>query len=286
MPPARRRNFADLHGLLPETFAHPAKFAGGWAASFADLKLGSPGTEWFSLTDPSVGALEERAGTAFGGAVQMSKDTGQFKDARGFTMLEVMVVLAVMAIALAVAIPNLTSYQLRQNARGRTQQIADALTTARGKAIREGNNYFVLFHTPTIGSLTIVDDDNNNWLADSGEETTVVDRSIWTNARVTPYGELPNPPAASAVAEDGGGTIPVAPSVAVGTTFPIDVPSNTAAVGFNSRGVPVDLNTPTVWGSGQGSFYITDNENSVYAITLLPLGATRLRAYSEGGSWY
>ncbi|NRA04486.1 MAG: prepilin-type N-terminal cleavage/methylation domain-containing protein [Myxococcales bacterium] len=208
-------------------------------------------------------------------------------DTRGFTLVEVVVAMALIAVLIAIALPNLTSYQLRQDARGRTQQIADALSGARANAIREGNQYFILFHRPTTGSLTIVDDDNNNWQQDPGEGTTVIDRSIWTNARVTPYGELASPPAATPVLEDfaGGGTIPVSPPGAVGTTFPIDPWTNTAAVGFNSRGVPVDLNNDTVWGSGQGSFYITDNETSVYAVTLLPLGAIRLRAYSSAG-WY
>ncbi len=208
-------------------------------------------------------------------------------DTQGFTLVEVVVTMALIAVLIAIALPNLTSYQLRQDARGRTQQIADALSTARADAIREGNQHFVLFHTPTTGSLTIVDDDNNNWLADAGEETIVIDRSIWTNARVTPYGELANPPAATTVPEDFAGTIPLAPLVTVGTTFPIDNVTSAAAVGFNSRGVPVDLDNDTVWGSGQGSFYITDNETSVYAVTLLPLGATRLRAYrSADDTWY
>ena len=145
----------------------------------------------------------------------------------------------------------------------------------------------MLFHSPTSGSLTIVDDDDGDWQADAGEATTVIDRSTWTNARVTPYGEIANPPTATAVPEDGGGAIPLPPSVAAGTTFPIEAGTNTAAIGFNSRGVPVDLNNPTSWGSGQGSFYITDNRSSVYAVTVFPLGATRLRAYrASDGTWY
>jgi prepilin-type N-terminal cleavage/methylation domain-containing protein len=208
------------------------------------------------------------------------------RDEKGFTLIEIAVVLGVVALLVAVTVPNITAYMTRQEARGRAQQIADAIGTARSSAIREGNNYFVLFHAPSTGSVTIVDDDNNDWQVSTGETVTVIDRDAWTDANVTPYGELSSPPAATRVPEDTPGTIPTS-SPSIGATFPVDGGSGNPAVGFNSRGVPVDLNSPTVWGSGQGSFYVTDNDQAVYAVTLLPLGGTRLRAYRpDDGVWY
>jgi hypothetical protein len=44
---------------------------------------------------------------------------------------------------------------------------------------------------------------------------------------------------------------------------------------------------PGTPGGGQGTYYVTDNQDVVYAATVLPLGTTRVRIWRPGsGDWY
>ncbi len=48
----------------------------------------------------------------------------------------------------------------------------------------------------------------------------------------------------------------------------------------------MDLNTPGNPGSGAGTFYVTDNNKTVYAVALLPLGGVRVRVLdSSTNTW-
>jgi prepilin-type N-terminal cleavage/methylation domain-containing protein len=209
------------------------------------------------------------------------KRTGQ----EGFGLIELVVVAAVMGLLLALAVPSFADYQRRQQARSQAQRIADALGQARSLAIKEGNPYFVVF-TDT-GTVQVVDDDNGDYQIGGGELTVDVDYAAGSSTQVTYYGAIAGPPAATATAEDGGGAIP-----STGTTFPDDVATGFPAVGFTAQGFPVSLpavvgDPPGDPGSGGGSYYVTDNDNAVYAVTLLPLGGIRVRVFRPTiGDWF
>jgi len=53
---------------------------------------------------------------------------------RGFTLVEIMVVIAIIAIAAVVAIPNIVSTQRRQEINNRTRELVSAIRFARGEA--------------------------------------------------------------------------------------------------------------------------------------------------------
>lgn len=201
---------------------------------------------------------------------------------RGVTLIEIAIVIAIVAILTALTAPSLNRYFRRQDARQHTQRIASALQNARSKAVKEGNNYFVLFDAGgVLGQLRIVDDDNNDWQEGGGEDAVVVQWDPGSDPAVTTYGAVAGPPPANTVPEDGGGAVP-----GTGTTLPIDPVTALPAVGFNPRGIPVALASPGDWSSGSGSYYITDNDQMVYAVTLLPLGGVRVRGYQQGtGQW-
>ena len=207
----------------------------------------------------------------------------------GFSLLELMVVVAIIAIVSAMVAPSLQAYSVRESARSNAQNIAAVLAEARSRAIDEGRNYIVLFTTPMVLSnpitgisapiAQVVQDVNNNWVVNGG---TDVIRNVFaapgTKPAVTPYGVGGVPPynTSPLAPEDvpGGGLADLS-ALANGTTFPNFAGS--PAVGFTPRGIPVNLNTTTVPGSGAGAFYITDNNKTVYAAVLMPLGGVRVR---------
>jgi prepilin-type N-terminal cleavage/methylation domain-containing protein len=203
----------------------------------------------------------------------------------GVTLLEIMVVVALVAVFAVLALPSISAYKRRQDAREHTQRVAGMIANARSLAVKEGNPYFVLVD-PNTGNLQIVDDDNGDWQITGGELTTTVTYTAGAHPDVTLYNLRPSPPAATLVPEEGPGPIPGS-----GTSFPTDV-SGTPGVGFTSQGFPVSLPTvvggnPGAPGTGQGSYYVTDNANVVYAMTLLPLGGIRVRVYRpQTNDWF
>jgi type II secretory pathway pseudopilin PulG len=79
---------------------------------------------------------------------------------------------------------------------------------------------------------------------------------------------------------------PVMDTVTDGTTFPISEEAEAPTIAFNERGIPVSPDSPQDWGSGAGAVYVTDNEKSVYAAVLSPLGEVSLSRYDAGTkSW-
>ncbi len=78
----------------------------------------------------------------------------------------------------------------------------------------------------------------------------------------------------------------VADVVVNGATFPIDPLSGRPVVAFSERGIPVNPENPTSWGSGAGAIYMTDGRSTVYAALVQPLGAVQLRVYDRvTGDW-
>lgn len=205
----------------------------------------------------------------------------------GFTLIEIAIVIAIVGILAGFAVSGLSAYQQRQDARGHAQRLQNLFAEARDLAMKEGNNYFILFDTPGTGDLTIVDDDNN----DSGITLTppaeVVKQILFADLRMSDVVSQYVPgtsPALTTVVPEEIGVAGKDPVPATGMTFPIDPVSGSPGIVFTPRGFPVSM--PTALGgalggpgSGRGSYYVTDNAETVYAVTLSPLGSTRLRAH-------
>lgn len=200
---------------------------------------------------------------------------------RGFTLIEFAIILGIIGVLTAFVAPSFQAYARRKDARRHVQRIASVLQEARSQAVRQGNNFIILFDSGAPGQIRLIDDDDNDWQEGAGEVARVIGWQMGSHPGVTSYANSATPPAANAVPEDGGGAIP-----AGGTSFPIDAISGLPAVGFTPQGVPVDLGTPANWGSGAGTYYITDSVQTVYAATLLPLGGVRVRVFRPGlGDW-
>ncbi len=100
-----------------------------------------------------------------------------FRRDRGFTIVELLVVVSVMAILLAIIIPNMTRFLPAHRLASGINQMVGELRLSRQKAIAEGNDFVV--HCPVIGDTSrykVHNNDNNDRppVEDSGEEVLVL----------------------------------------------------------------------------------------------------------------
>ncbi|MBW2674402.1 MAG: GspH/FimT family pseudopilin [Deltaproteobacteria bacterium] len=94
----------------------------------------------------------------------------QNTDKRGFTLVEMMIVVAVIGILAGIAAPNLKTYMVQRRVNGAARQVMTDLMEARMKAVSQNNRFRVFFLDDH--RYQILDDDNNNNTEDSGETST------------------------------------------------------------------------------------------------------------------
>jgi len=224
----------------------------------------------------------------------------------GFTLIETLLVLAIVGALVAFAVPNFTRYRNREDAKSEAMQIAGALREARARAMKDGVPYIVVFSpnpadavpagNPPIQLNTVarlVRDANRDNREGPGETAINVVRQRLPNSTVVNYGSggvqpFSGAPLVGTDAQNAGATLatvgnganffrdPV--STAVATQYP--------AVGFTTRGVAVRLTDTGTIGSGRGSFYITDGQNAIYAASVGPLGEVRVSTWNSAtGNW-
>ncbi len=95
------------------------------------------------------------------------------RDKRGFTLLEMMIVVALMAIVAAIAVPNVVSEMPRYRLNGAARQVMSELVAARMQAVSQNNQFKIDYLNNH--SFTILDDDDSDGTADGGEAVTTKD---------------------------------------------------------------------------------------------------------------
>jgi len=108
----------------------------------------------------------------------------------GFTLVELMIVLAIMGIVSAIAAPNFINYMADRRLNGAARMVMSDLMAARQKAVSQ-NNEFKGFFNASNHQYTILDDDDNDGTADTGEATEV--RDIQTDYYDVTFSASANP---------------------------------------------------------------------------------------------
>ncbi len=92
----------------------------------------------------------------------------------GFSLLELMIVIAVMGIMSAIAVPRVGQYMAERRLNGAARMVMSDLMMARQKAVSQNNAFKVFFNTDHHG-YRILDDDNGDGAITTGEAVEVKD---------------------------------------------------------------------------------------------------------------
>jgi prepilin-type N-terminal cleavage/methylation domain-containing protein len=219
----------------------------------------------------------------------------------GFTIIELMVVVALIGIFAAVGAPKLDQFFANQRAKSAARSLADAFRIAQGNAIRTGDPQIVFLSaaaganppaTDPAGTALGNDPDGRVWPAlviddgtpaasncviDAGEALSTVKPELgvaWGISRVA----IPVAPG-----DTGGG------NRASGSTFRTRANgADTTWVMFRPDGIPVGFDAAcnqSPIGEGGGAVYITNGVRD-YAVVLTPLGGVKVHGWNpETNAW-
>jgi len=204
---------------------------------------------------------------------------------QGITLLEIGIVVVVMGLVSAMAVPALDGLFTDQRVKGAARSVADAFMQGRAEAIRTGNTHLVIFQGALSSGapIAIVNDGtptSANCSVDPGEvvRTISAERDVSWGTSTSLANGTPAP-------DDPGSA---APAVATGSSFTdaSRIPANTATwVLFQPDGLPrlftpngTDCGALGVAGQGGGSIYLTNTRRD-YAIVLSHLGTSRVHAW-------
>jgi prepilin-type N-terminal cleavage/methylation domain-containing protein len=96
---------------------------------------------------------------------------------KGFTLLELIIVIALMGIIMMIALPGIQTWMSKCRLNGAARQIMADLTYARMMAVSENHPFVVTVLNNR--QYTILDDDNANGSADTGEK--IISKDIKSN---------------------------------------------------------------------------------------------------------
>lgn len=220
----------------------------------------------------------------------------------GFTLIELMIALAIAGIVAAMALPRWQQIQVNQRLRDVTRAGANLMQTARSQAIATGNNHIVYLSagagTDACGNLLldgqgqpvpmlILDDGapgspGADCCIGPGAEP-IITEPVFSRPGVMNNVNWGMAFAGGPSPLDSGGGDPT-----TGSTFTDLNGAQTRWVMFRPDGIPVGFSAGCVVGeigSGAGGFYVTNAERD-YAVVVTPLGGAHVSGFERtAGGW-
>ena len=168
---------------------------------------------------------------------------------RGFSLVELMVVVAVIAVLGAISVPNMVTGIPKYRVKAAGRDLCSKLRRARSIAVKEQRNVQVIFH-----------EDTGRYVVDGAFFPITSSLARYYGSGVS-YGFG----SATESAASGGGGLP---------SDPVTFNGSTPTVTFNSRGI-----------GNAGSVYLSNNRGDAYCVVVSSSGRVRLRRWT-GGQWY
>lgn len=100
------------------------------------------------------------------------------RDKRGFSLVELLTVVALVGVASAIAVPNILSQLPKWHANGSTRDVMSTLMVARLKAIQNNQIYGVKFTPGTVDSYVLQRYSTGVWINEGGDSQTTSDVDI------------------------------------------------------------------------------------------------------------
>ena len=213
----------------------------------------------------------------------------------GFSLIEIMVVVAIIAVFAALAVPSWRTYQQNLQLRAAARSVSNAFSYARAHALATGNRHVVVFAVDpgfpndVCGNaiedvqgnpvpMLVFEDLDENCCFDAGE--------LRLSERAVPgvnWGVMPAPPAGPGASPQDAGV----GDYSTGSSFAEPDGSDAAWISFGPDGIPLAFNAACnlgVTGTGAGAIYLTNglaNSPRNYAIVLNPLGTGNVERFDS-----
>lgn len=188
---------------------------------------------------------------------------------RGFTLLELGIVTAIIGVASAILAPNMLKAMRTYRLNAAAQQVADAVQTAKFTAVRANTTQSAFFNTTTnavaVGQTTAA-------------TATVLPAGV---TFVTTASAVTAPSIAATAITNAGSITGQQTNAHISVSFPtVTGQTNFCQASFTSRGLPNVTAGAVNW------VYLTNTQGEIMAVTITSAGSTRIwRWNSSTSTW-